>query len=65
MADVQTSEVDAKLGPENMGLSCTLIRCSKAEQLLITPKKQEYERGGRLNVKSCMETNDEPLLLDK
>jgi hypothetical protein len=55
MADVQTSEVDAKLAPVNVGpLNFVYDRSSKDEQLLIRPffvKNKKYEHGGRLNIK--------------
>jgi hypothetical protein len=52
MAGVQTSEVDAKLAPVNVGPYTD--RSSKDEQLLIRPflsKTKKYEHGGRMNVK--------------
>jgi hypothetical protein len=55
MADVQTSEVDSKLAPVNVGHEILYTdRSSKDEQLLIRPflpKNKKYEHGGRLNVK--------------
>jgi hypothetical protein len=52
MADVQTSEMDAKLAPEHEILYTD--RSSKDEQLLMRSflsKTKKYEHGGQLNVK--------------
>jgi hypothetical protein len=52
MADVQTSEVDAKLVPVNVGHEILYTdRSSKYEQLLIRPfLSKKYEHGCRFNV---------------
>jgi hypothetical protein len=50
MADVQTSEMDAKLAPANVGaLNYVYCRSSKDETIFVKNKK--YEHGGQLNVK--------------
>jgi hypothetical protein len=72
MADIQTSEVEARLAPVKVGplnfVSWNSFRGWEISNEITFAKDQKYEHGGQLNVQKltfCFKKTHEPLHLNK